>query len=148
MAITKVIAIRSRLDSRVNYVTNSKKTTLAAGLTYITNPEKTEQSFFVTTINCGSPETAYREMQQVKQRFHNTGGVLGYHFIQSFAPGEVTPEQAHKIGVAFAREVFGDAYQVVIGTHLDRAHLHSHIIINSVSFLDGKKYHSCSGAGG
>lgn len=142
MAITKVIAIRSRLDSRVNYVTNSKKTTLAAGLTYITNPEKTEQSFFVTTINCGSPETAYREMQQVKQRFHNTGGVLGYHFIQSFAPGEVTPEQAHKIGVAFAREVFGDAYQVVIGTHLDRAHLHSHIIINSVSFLDGKKYHS------
>ena len=82
MAITKVIAIRSRLDSRVNYVTNSKKTTLAAGLTYITNPEKTEQSFFVTTINCGSPETAYREMQQVKQRFHNTGGVLGYHFIQ------------------------------------------------------------------
>ena len=77
-------------------------------------------------------------MQQVKQRFRNTGGVLGYHFIQSFAPGEVTPEQAHKIGVAFAREVFGDAYQVVIGTHLDRAHLHSHIIINSVSFLDGK----------
>ena len=142
MAITKVIAIRSRLDSRVNYVTNSKKTTLTAGLTYITNPEKTEQSFFVSTINCGSPETAYREMQQVKQRFHNTGGVLGYHFIQSFAPGEVTPEQAHRIGVAFAKEVFGDAYQVVIGTHLDRAHLHSHIIINSVSFLDGKKYHS------
>ena len=142
MAITKVIAIRSRLDSRVNYVTNSKKTTLAAGLTYITNPEKTEQSFFVTAINCGSPETAYREMQQVKQRFHNTGGVLGYHFIQSFAPGEVTPEQAHRIGVAFAKEVFGDAYQVVVGTHLDRAHLHSHIIINSVSFLDGKKYHS------
>ena len=82
MAITKVIAIRSRLDSRVNYVTNSKKTTLAAGLTYITNPEKTEQSLFGTRIKCGSPATACREMQQVKQRFHNPGGLLGYHFIQ------------------------------------------------------------------
>lgn len=142
MAITKVIAIRARLDTRVNYVTNAEKTTLDAGLRYITNPEKTEQSFFVTAINCSSPEKAYREMQKIKEAYKKTDGVLGYHFIQSFPPGEVTPEQAHEIGVAFARELFGERYQVVVGTHLDREHLHSHIIVNSVSFVDGKKYHS------
>ena len=64
-------------------------------------------------------------MADTKERWNKTGGVLGYHFIQSFAPGEVTPEQAHRIGVEFARELFGDRYEVVIGTHLDKAHLHN-----------------------
>ena len=66
--------------------------------------------------------------------------MLGYHIIQSFKPDEVTPEQAHKIGVEFAKKCFGDKYQAVIGTHLDRAHYHNHIVINSVSLIDGKKY--------
>ena len=146
MAITKIIAIRDRLDKRVNYAVNGEKTTLDAGITYAANPEKTEQYFFTSALNCESCETAYAEMQATKQRFGKLGGVVGYHFIQSFAPGEVTPEQAHAIGVEFAWRLFGDRYEVVIGTHLDKAHLHNHVVVNSVSFVDGKKYHSSPGS--
>ena len=146
MAITKIIAIRDRLDKRVNYAVNGEKTALDTGITYAANPEKTEQLFFTSAINCDSCETAFAEMQATKQRFGKLGGVVGYHFIQSFAPGEVTPEQAHAIGVVFARRLFGDRYEVVIGTHLDKAHLHNHVVVNSVSFVDGKKYHSSPGS--
>ena len=146
MAITKIIAIRDRLDKRVNYAVNGEKTTLDAGIAYATNPEKTEQLFFTSAINCDSCETAFAEMQATKRRFGKLGGVVGYHFIQSFTPGEVTPEQAHAIGVAFAQRLFGERYEVVIGTHLDRAHLHNHVVVNSVSFVDGKKYHSSPGS--
>lgn len=142
MAITKIIAIRDRLDKRVAYVTNAEKTALNCGVRYVVNPEKTEQSFFTAVLNCSSPEHAFREMAETKKRWRKTGGVLGYHFIQSFAPGEVTPEQAHEIGMEFARRMFGSQYEVVVGTHLDKAHLHNHIVINSVSFVDGQKYHS------
>ena len=142
MAITKIIAIRNRLDKRVAYVINAEKTALDCGVHYIVNPEKTEQSFYTAVLNCGSSKTAYREMSDTKRRWRKTDGVQGYHFIQSFAPGEVTPEQAHKIGMEFATRLFGDKYEVVLGTHLDKAHLHNHIIVNSVSFLDGSKYHS------
>lgn len=146
MAITKIIAIRDRLDKRVNYAVNGEKTTLDTGITYAANPEKTEQHFFTSVLNCESCETAYAEMQTTKRRFGKLGGVVGYHFIQSFAPGEVTPEQAHAIDVAFAQRLFGDRYEVVIGTHLDKAHLHNHVVVNSVSFVDGKKYHSSPGS--
>lgn len=146
MAITKIIAIRDRLDKRINYAVNGEKTTLDAGITYATNSEKTEQHFFTSALNCESCETAYAEMQATKQRFGKLGGVIGYHFIQSFAPSEVTPEQAHAIGVEFAQRLFGDRYEVVIGTHLDKAHLHNHVVVNSVSFVDGKKYHSSPGS--
>ena len=146
MAITKIIAIRDRLDKRINYAVNGEKTTLDAGITYATNPEKTEQHFFTSALNCESCETAYAEMQATKQRFSKPGGVVGYHFIQSFAPGEVTPEQAHTIGVAFTQRLFGDRYEAVVGTHLDKAHLHNHVVVNSVSFVDGKKYHSSPGS--
>ena len=146
MAITKIIAIRDRLDKRINYAVNGEKTTLDTGITYAANPEKTEQLFFTSVINCDSCETAFAEMQATKRRFGKLGGVVGYHFIQSFAPGEVTPEQAHAIGVVFARRLFGDRYEVVIGTHLDKAHLHNHVVVNSVSFVDGKKYHSSPGS--
>jgi len=142
MAITKVIAIRDRLDKRVAYVTNAEKTALNCGVRYIVNPEKTEQSFFAAVLNCSSPEQAFREMIETKKRWRKTDGVQGYHFIQSFAPGEVTPAQAHEIGMEFATRLFGDRYELVLGTHLDKAHLHNHIIVNSVSFLDGSKYHS------
>ena len=142
MAITKVFAIRVRLDDRVKYVTNGEKTTLDAGIAYAVNPEKTEQNFFVSTLNCSSSETAFSQMMDTKRTFGKTDGVLGYHFIQSFAPGEVTPEQAHAIGVEFSRQLFGTDFEVVIGTHLDKHHLHNHIVINSVSCADGRKYHS------
>ena len=146
MAVTKVFAIKVRMDDRVKYVVNQEKTALDAKIVYATNQEKTEQVFFTEVLNCSSVDTAFQEMQNTKRRFGKQDGILGYHFIQSFAPGEVTPEQAHKIGMEFARRMFGDQYEAVIGTHLDKAHLHNHIVINSVSFINGEKYHSSPGS--
>lgn len=146
MAYTKVFAVRNHLARAVSYAANPEKTdeaiTLGASVDYALNPEKTEQRLFESAVNCQRPGTAYGEMIATKKRFSKTGGVLAYHFIQSFKPGEVTPEQAHAIGVEFARRCFGERFEAVIGTHLDRHHLHNHIVVNSVSFVDGIKYHS------
>ena len=140
MAVTKVFAIRVRLDDRVRYITDGEKTSLASSITYISNPEKTEQFFFTSALNCSSVDTALSEMMETKQQFGKMGGVLGYHFIQSFQPGEVTPEQAHAIGLEFAKRLFGKRYEVVISTHLNKHHLHNHLVVNSVSCIDGQKY--------
>ena len=131
MAYTKIFAIRKRLDKSVAYAANEKKTALDEIIQYVVNRNKTEKRLFESSINCDSPQTAFHEMQETKQRWQKIGGVLGYHLIQSFAPDETTPEEAHKIGVEFARQLYGDRYEVVIGTHLDKAHLHNHIVINS-----------------
>ena len=141
MAYTKIFAIRRRLDDRVKYAIDGEKTELDAGIAYAVNPEKTGQVRFVKILNCND-DNAFDAMRAVKRKFKKTGGVLGYHIIQSFAPGEVTPEQAHEIGIEFARRMFRNDFQVVIGTHLDKAHPHSHIVVNSVSCSDGHKYHS------
>ena len=88
------------------------------------------------------PATARAEMLSVKKRFGKEDGTIAYHGYQSFAPGEATPEIAHKIGVELAQSLWGDRYQVVVATHLDKAnHLHSHFVLNTVSFVDGIKYH-------
>ena len=142
MAYTKVFAVKKRLDKSVAYAANEKKTGLAGMIEYAVNRSKTEKRLFESALNCQSPQTAYGEMTETKARWNKPDGVLGYHFIQSFAPGEVTPEQAHAIGVEFARQLFGERFEVVIGTHLDKSHLHNHIVVNSVSFADGLKYHS------
>lgn len=142
VAVTKVFAIRVRLDDRVRYITDGEKTSLASSITYISNPEKTEQFFFTSALNCSSVDTALSEMMETKQQFGKMGGVLGYHFIQSFQPGEVTPEQAHAVGLEFAKRLFGKRYEVVISTHLNKHHLHNHLVVNSVSCIDGQKYHS------
>lgn len=142
MAYTKVFAIRARLDDRIKYAVNGEKTELDERIVYTADSEKTDTVRFVTTLNCRPAETAFAAMQKTKKKYKKTGGVLGYHFIQSFAPGEVTPEQAHEIGCEFARRLFGNDFEVVIGTHLDKAHPHNHIVVNSVSRTDGHKYHS------
>lgn len=107
MAYTKVFAIRARLDDRVKYAVNGEKTELDERIVYTADPEKTDTVRFVTTLNCRPAETAFAAMQKTKKKYKKTGGVLGYHFIQSFAPGEVTPEQAHEIGCEFVRRLFG-----------------------------------------
>ena len=142
MAYTKIFAIRARLDDRVKYAVNAEKTELNEKIGYAADLVKTSSVRFVTALNCKSAETAFDVMRKTKEKFGKTGGVLGYHFIQSFAPGEVTPEQAHEIGCEFARRLFGNDFEVVIGTHLDKAHPHNHIVVNSVSRTDGHKYHS------
>ena len=140
MAITKVFSIKKNLKYTVSYASNEIKTSLNNVVQYAVNISKTEQRLFQSSLNC-TLDNAYNEMMDSKKRWHKTDGVVGYHFIQSFKPGEVTAEQAHAIGIEFAERCFGDRFQVVIGTHLDRKHYHNHIVINSVSYLDGKKYH-------
>lgn len=142
MAITKVYAVRNQLKRAVEYAANDEKTSLDNIIEYATNPDKTEQRLFESAINCASVETAYDEMTATKKKFGKENKVLAYHYIQSFKPGEVTPELAHRIGVEFAEECFGDRFEVVIGTHLDKGHLHNHIVVNSVSFADGGKLRS------
>jgi hypothetical protein len=81
-------------------------------------------------------------MMRVKRAFEKTGGVVAYHGYQSFAPGEATPDIAHEIGVKLATQLWGEKYQVLVATHLDKSnHLHNHFVINTVSFIDGKKFH-------
>ena len=137
MAYDKIIPIRHKMVRCINYVLDEDKTDLANALNYTENPAKTQR--LVTGINCDA-ETALEDMNATKRRWDKKGGVLGYHIIHSYAPGEVTPEQAHAAGVAFAERLLGDRYEAVVSTHLDREHLHCHIVFNSVSFVDGKKY--------
>ena len=143
MAYTSVIPVR-RLDRAVKYVMNKEKTTavsLQDALDYAANRDKTEQSCFESSYAC-TLETAFSDIRQTKERWHKSGGVQGYHLVQSFAAGEVSPELAHQIAKELAARVLGGRYEYVIGTHLNTGHIHSHIVWNSVSRIDGKKYHS------
>ena len=143
MAYTSVIPVR-RLDRAVKYVMNKEKTTavsLQDALDYAANRDKTEQSCFESSYTC-TLETAFADMRQTKERWHKSGGVQGYHLVQSFAAGEVSPELAHQIAKELADRVLGGRYEYVIGTHLNTGHIHSHIVWNSVSQIDGKMYHS------
>lgn len=143
MAYTSVIPVR-RLDRAVKYVMNKEKTmavSLQDALDYAANRDKTEQSCFESSYAC-TLETAFADMRQTKERWHKLGGVQGYHLVQSFAAGEVTPELAHRIAKELADRVLGGRYEYVIGTHLNTGHIHSHIVWNSVSRVDGKKYRS------
>jgi len=138
VAYDKIIPVTTRLDHCMNYVLSREKSDLSQVLDYIGREEKNGGALH-TGINC-AVDHAYEEMQSTKSRWGKTGGVLGYHLIHSYAPGEVTPQQAHTIGVEFAQRLLGDRYEAVVSTHIDRDHLHCHILFNSVSFADGKKY--------
>lgn len=118
-------------------------------IAYAVNSTKTEQTVqeeevverFVSGVNC-HPATARMEMMAVKKRFGKEDGTVAYHGYQSFAPGEATPEIAHRIGVELAQRLWGNRYQVVVATHLDKSnHLHNHFVLNTVSFADGIKFH-------
>ena len=143
MAYTSIIPVR-RLDSTVNYVMNKEKTTavsLEDAIGYAANRNKTEKSCYEAAFAC-TLESAFADMRKTKERWHKTGGVQGYHLVQSFATDEVTPELAHRIAQELADRVLGGRYEYITGTHLNTGHIHSHIVWNSVSRLDGKKYHS------
>ena len=124
MATTKLWKFKSRLDRLINYAING---------------EKTENKLYVSGINC-MPDTAFYEMQNVKKQFFKTKGIECFHGYQSFVTGEVTPEQAHKIGVELAKQVWGDKFQVIVSTHLNTDNIHNHFVLNSVSFVDGKRF--------
>ena len=140
MAYTKILVIHKRLDKALHYVQNKEKTSLSDAIDYALNRDKTERSVFETGINCDT-ETAYQDMMATKRRWGKADRIRqGYHFIQSFVPGEVTPEEAHAVGVEFAQQLLGNRYEVIVTTHLDKDHLHNHIVFNSVSFTDGIMY--------
>ena len=126
MAITKIWKFKSRLDQLIEYAING---------------EKTEQKLYVSGINC-IPDTAFYEMKNVKKQFFKTEGIECFHGIQSFVKDEVTPEQAHEIGVKLANELWGEKFQVIVSTHLNTDNIHNHFVINSVSFIDGKRFYN------
>ena len=125
----------------------NSKTQTAGGmknvLAYVTRKEKTksEDKQYVTALNCSAP-TAYEEMIATKNTYHKNSDRMYYHLVQSFPKGDDTPpELAHQIAVELAEKAFGK-YECVVATHIDREHIHSHIVFNSVSFEEGRKYHS------
>jgi hypothetical protein len=125
MAITKILARKGRLETGVNYILNG---------------DKTENKILTAHLNC-DPGFECQEMMDTKRAVGKLDGVQYYHMVQSFKPGEITPELALKIATEFAKEHLS-GYEVVIGTHVDRGHIHSHILFNSVSAETGEKYHS------
>ena len=135
MAITKILNImESEGRNPASHLKNA--------LEYIQNPDKTEECVLVGGINC-LPDTAFEQMEETKNIFHNTGKRQGYHVIISFSPEEkVTAEQAMYVLEHFAKDVLGDDYEAVYAVHTDREHMHGHLIWNSVSMTTGKKYNS------
>lgn len=154
MAVTSLWRIDGSLNALLSYVKNPEKTvhdSLLSVLDYATSDTKTTAKLddeslpvirqLVYGINCNA-STAIDEMLTAKRKFGKEGGTVAYHGYQSFAPGEATPEMAHEIGIKLAHELWGEKYQVVVATHLDREnHLHSHFVINTVSLKDGIRFH-------
>ena len=147
MAYTSIIPVH-RLDNSVDYVLDEKKSSrsqnadsLQAAVDYALNKDKTEQDLFCSAIGC-TLDSAFADMCQIKKMWHKEKGVQGFHLVQSFAAGEVTPELAHQIGREFADRLLGGRFQVVISTHLNTGHIHNHLVWNSVSIQTGKKYRS------
>ncbi len=147
MATTGFWPVRGRLKEVIDYANNPDKTTakeyldedLYAAIRYVENDDKTDQTMYVSGINC-SKHNAYNEMIAVKRRFGERGKNIAYHGYQSFAIGEVTPEEAHDIGKETARKMWGSKYQVVVTTHLNTDNIHNHFVVNSVSFKTGRKF--------
>lgn len=169
MANTSIWRVHGWLGKLVVYVENPDKTEnpafyekpdmterdtqgLSDVIEYAVQEEKTEiinvddegteiMQRFISGVNC-TPMTARDEMIAVKKRFGKEGGVVAYHGYQSFAPGEATPEMAHEIGLRLAKKLWGERYQVLVATHLDKEnHLHNHFVLNTVSFVDGIKFY-------
>jgi hypothetical protein len=121
--------------------THPIKSTLKAAIDYICNSAKTDGKLLVSSYGCAA-ETADIEFAWTRRHSIDKGTNLGRHLIQAFQPGEVTPEQAHEIGVQLAKEILGGKYEFVLTTHIDKNHVHNHLIFNAVSFTDHKHYHS------
>ena len=149
MAVSKLWAVKSNLGKVIDYANNPKKTrnpkyteeqyqALADVIAYAKDEEKTEKQFFVEGINC-NPVSAREQFVTTKQFFGQTDGIQAYHGYLSFKEQDITPELAQQVGMEFARRVWGNRFQVVVTCHLNTHHLHCHFVINSISFVDGKR---------
>lgn len=147
MATTGFWPVKGDLLGVIKYAQNPDKTIdkryvddeLFRTLQYAEDGQKTDKTMYVSAINCPK-QLAYERMTATKRRFGKTGGNIAYHGFQSFRPGEVTPEQAHSVGMETAREMWGDNYEVVVTTHLNTDSIHNHFVVNSVSFKTGRKF--------
>lgn len=126
MAITKIHPIKSTLNLAIDYITNEAKT---------------DEKILVTTNNC-FPTTAHTQFLKTREDNNVKGTVLARHLIQSFLPNETTPEQAHQIGLNLCNKILKDEYEFVLTTHIDKGHIHNHIIFNNVNMVTGKCYQS------
>ena len=139
MAVCEIWDVRGRLDHPIDYAENPEKTAnpkyteadlqaMVDVMEYATNKNKTEQRFFVTGVNC-DPTTARDEMMITKAGWNDMSEIVCYHGFQSFKHGEVTPEQAHEVGVKLAERMWGDRFQVIVATHLNTDCLHNHFVV-------------------
>lgn len=126
MAITKIHPIKSTVNLAIDYITKK---------------EKTDENILVSSYKCNS-STAYKQFDETRKSNNTKGTVYARHLIQSFLPGEVTPEKAHEIGMELCKKVLKDEYEFILATHIDRGHIHNHIIFNNVNFETGKCYKS------
>lgn len=151
MAVTRLWPVTARLGQVLDYATNPEKTVKANSkysmadyqalrdvIAYAKDEEKTEQEFFCQGINC-NVSTAREQFVTVKEQFGKPDGIQAYHGYLSFKETDITPELAQKIGMEFAERVWGKRHQVIVTTHLNTQHLHCHFVINSISFVDGKR---------
>ena len=146
MASTGFWPVKSRLKEVIDYANNPDKTTdkkyldedLYATLRYEEDDKKTDQTMYVSAINCPK-QRAYQCMMTTKQRYGKFGGNVAYHGYQSFKRDEVTPDEAHQIGIETAKRMWNE-YEVVVTTHLNTDNIHNHIVVNSVSFKTGRKF--------
>lgn len=147
MAVTSLWHIKGNLKDLIDYVENPEKTVpkdkgiadFYNVFSYVQNPAKTENGEYVSAVNC-LKETALQQMILTKKRYGKDDKYIAWHGYQSFKIGEVAPDMAHEIGVKLAKEMWGDRFQIIVTTHLDKEHIHNHFCLNSVSYLDGKKY--------
>ena len=147
MATTGFWPVKNRLKEVIDYARNPDKTTdkkfldedLYAALRYVEDDKKTDQMIYVSGINYPK-QRAYEYMMATKRRYGKLGGNVAYHGYQSFCSGEITPEEAHQIGLETARRMWGKDYEIVVTTHLNTDNLHNHIVVNSVSFRTGRKF--------
>lgn len=155
MAVTSIWRIKGVINKVILYATNPQKTEeienksgeltpeniLNVVVDYAERESATEIKKYVSGVNC-SVQNSVNEMMNVKKHFGKTGGTVAYHGYQSFTKDEVDADTAHKIGCELANKLWGDRYQVVVATHIDKeSHIHNHFILNTVSFVDGIKYH-------
>jgi len=151
MAVCEIWDVKGRLDHPIDYAENPEKTAnpkytdadlqaMGDVMKYATNGDKTEHQFFVTGVNC-DPATARDEMMMAKAQWNDQSEIVCYHGFQSFKAGEVTPEQAHEVGVKLAEKMWGGRFQVIVATHLNTDCLHNHFVVNSISYIDGRHYH-------
>ena len=121
------------------------KTTLKKAIDYICNGDKTDDKSYITTHLC-SRENAHKEFELTKKQFNSRTKMLAHHLVQSFVPEEVSFEEAHQVGIELCEKILGGKYEYVLATHIDKDHIHNHIIFNSIDVDEGKIYHSYYGS--